>query len=117
MKNLDFMTRLYLYITGVVVQKEKKYTEQSINKNVAYIFDDYNEFKSYFEKYIINVREDLIDLAIYAKSKNGSIVALKGVCDHIITQTIIENSYLNLTQKQIDDTHSKSLILEKNKFH
>ena len=49
-------------------------------------------------------------MAIYTKSKNGDVVALKGLCDHIITKSKIKNNNLNLTQEQIDDIHSRGKI-------
>lgn len=110
MKTLDWKTRLFLYITNAVVEKEKKYTTQEINKNIVYIFNNYAEFKNYFKEYMIDVKEDIIDLAIYTRSKNGGIVALKGLCDYIITKSKIKNSNLDLTQKQIDEIHSRGKI-------
>ena len=110
MKTLDLKTRLYLYITGVVVEKEKKYTIRAVNRNVVYIFNNYDEFKNYFKEYMIDVKEDLIDMAIYAKSKNGGVVALKGLCDHIITKSKIKNNNLDLTQEEIDGIHSRGKI-------
>lgn len=110
MKTLDLKTKLYLYITGVVVEKEKKYTIQAVNKNVVYVFNNYDEFRDYFKEYIVDVKEDLIDLAIYAKSKNGGVVAFKGLCDHIITKSKIKNNNLDLTQEQIEDIHSRGKL-------
>ncbi len=100
MRTLDLKTKLYLYITGVAIEKEKKYTTQEVNKNVVYIFNNYDEFKAYFEKYMDTVKKDLIDLAIYTRSKNGGIVALKGLCDYIITKSKI-NEKLYLTQRKL----------------
>ena len=99
-----------MYITGVVVEKEKKYTIQKVNSNVVYIFNNYDEFKDYFREYMVDVRGDLIDLAIYTKSKNGGVVALKSLCDHIITKSKIENSNLDLTEEQIEDIHSRGKL-------
>lgn len=110
MKNLDLKTRLYLYITGVVIEKEKKYTIREVNKNAAYIFNNYDEFKDYFREYMVDIKEDLIDLAIYTKSKNGSIVALKSLCDYIITKSKIKNINLDLTQEEIDDIHARGKL-------
>ncbi len=112
MKTLDLKTRLYLYITGAVIEKEKKYTIQEVNKNVVYIFNDYEEFKNYFKEHIVDITEDLINLAIYTKSINGGIVAFKGLCDHIITNLKyqVKNNNLYLTQEQIDDIHQRGKI-------
>lgn len=86
MSKLDLKTKLFLYITGATIEKEKKYTMRSVAENVVYIFDSYDEFKNYFNEYVNGVKEDVINSAIYTRSKKGAIVAFKGLCDHIITK-------------------------------
>ena len=91
MKKLDLETKLFLFITGATIEKEKKYTEGISKKNSVYIFENYNEFKSYFKKYLNEeVDESLINLAIYTKSKSGHVIALQGLCDRIITLVMKE---------------------------
>ena len=80
---------------------------QRVNPNVVYIFSNYDEYKSYFEKYIDDVKPDIIDLAIYTKSKNGGIIALKGLCDRIITKSTFKIDNLYLTSEQINDIHER----------
>lgn len=110
MKNLDLRTKIFLYITGAVIETQKEYTMQRVNPNVVYIFSNYDEYKSYFEKYIDDVKPDIIDLAIYTKSKNGGIIALKGLCDRIITKSTFKIDNLYLTSEQINDIHERGKI-------
>ncbi len=110
MKNLDLRTMMFLFITGATIEKKKEYTMQRVNPNVVYIFSNYDEYKSYFEKYIDDVKPDVINLAIYTKSKNGEIIALKGLCDHIITKSTFKTNNLDLTPKQINDIHERGKI-------
>ncbi len=86
MCKLDLRTKVFLFITGATIEKEKKYTKNEARSNVVYIFSSYDEFQNYFSKYVKDVKEDEIDLSIYAKSKTGAIVAFKGLCDMIITK-------------------------------
>lgn len=107
MGRLDFKTILYLLGTGVTIEHEKKYTREKTDKNVCYIFSDYDEFKSYFDGYSEGLNQDIIDLAIYTRSSHGSIVALKGLCDQIITSSRIEDKSLDFSQQQISATENK----------
>ena len=89
MNKLDFETRLFLFFTGATIVREKKYTAKEAKHNVVYIFDSYDDFIDYFKKYLNEdeINQYIIDKAIYTTSKRGAIVALKGLCDHIITKT------------------------------
>ena len=89
MSKLDFKTWLYLFITGATIKKEKKYSTKETKCNVVYVFDSYDDFIDYFKKYLNEdeINKSIINKAIYTTSKRGAIVALKGLCDHIITKT------------------------------
>ncbi len=78
-----------MFVTGATIKKEKKYTIEEAKHNVVYIFDSYDDFIDYFKKYLNEdeINQYIIDKAIYTTSKRGAIVALKGLCDHIITKT------------------------------
>lgn len=113
MDKLDLKTKLFLFITGATIEKEKKYTIKKVKTNVVYIFDSYDEFKNYFSEYLNDVKEDVINLAIYTQSKKGAIVALKGLCDHIITKTkLLQYDIKNLSQDEINLIHQKGKITQ-----
>lgn len=119
LSKLDFKTWLYLYITKIlrvehipVVEVEKKrqmYVKDS-QKNEAYVFKNYDEYKRFFLMYLDNIEDDVIDLAIYTRGSKGQIVALKGLCEHIILKKQVNNFYNSITQEQIDEIHAKGKL-------
>ena len=119
LSKLDFKTWLYLYITKTlrvehipVVEVEKKrqmYVKDS-QKNEAYVFKDYDEYKRFFLMYLDNIEDDVIDLAIYTRGSKGQIVALKGLCEHIILKKQVNNFYNSITKEQIDEIHAKGKL-------
>lgn len=99
MKTLDIKTKIYLHITGVKVEKEKVYSPNETRSNIVYIFTNYEEYKNYFLDHIPLVEENIIDMAIYTRGKNGEIVAFKGLCDHIIKRLKPNKKEVALTLK------------------
>lgn len=116
---LDFKTWLYLYITHAlrvehipvveVEEKRRMYVKDS-KKNEVYIFKDYDEYKKFFLMYLDNIENDVIDLAIYTKGSKGQIVALKGLCEHIIVKKKVNDFYNSITQEQIEEIHDKGKL-------
>ncbi len=116
---LDFKTWLYLYITKVVkvehipvVEVEEKnhmYVKDS-KENEVYIFKDYDEYKKFFLMYLDDIEDNVINLAIYTRGNKGQVVALKGLCEHIIVKKKINYFYNSITQEQIDEIHSKGKL-------
>lgn len=116
---LDFKTWLYLYITKIlrvehtpvveVEEKRRMYVNDS-KKNEVYIFKDYAEYKKFFLMYLDDIENDIIDLAIYTRGSKGQIVALKGLCEHIIVKKKVNDFYASITQEQIDEIHSKGKL-------
>lgn len=116
---LDFKTWLYLYITKAlkvehtpvvkVEEKRRMYVKYS-KKNEVYIFKDYAEYKAFFLMYLDSIDEAVIDLAIYAKGSKGQIIALKGLCEHIIIKRKVNDFYSSITKEQIDKIHAKGKL-------
>lgn len=116
---LDFKTWLYLYITKVVkvehipvVEVEEKnhmYVKDS-KENEVYIFKDYDEYKKFFLMYLDDIEDNVINLAIYTRGNKGQVVALKGLCEHIIVKKKVNYFYNSITQEQIDEIHSKGKL-------
>ncbi len=99
---LDFKTWLYLYITKVVkvglihieeVESKRRMYVKDSKKNEVYIFKDYDEYKKFFLMYLDDIENDVINLAIYTKGSKGQIVALKGLCEHIIVRKKVNDFY------------------------
>ena len=108
---LDFKTWLFLHIMNVIkvehipvvdVDEKRTMFVRDSKKNEVYIFKDYDEYKRFFLMYLDNIEDDVIDLAIYTRGSKGQIVALKGLCEHIIVKKQVNNFYNSITQEQID---------------
>mgnify|MGYP004458075897 FL=1 len=116
---LDLKTRLYLYSTKAiktehepVVEVEEKRTMpvKDSQKNEVYIFKNHDEYRRFFLMYLDDINDEVIDLAIYARGSKGQIVALKGLCEHIIVKKKVNDFYCSITQEQIDEIHSKGKL-------
>jgi len=116
---LDFKTWLYLYITKalrvehipvVEVSEKRRMCVKDSKENEVYIFKDYDEYKKFFLMYLDNIEDDVIDLAIYTRGSKGQIVALKGLCEHIIVKKKVNEFYNSITQEQIDEIHAKGKL-------
>lgn len=89
MSKLDIKTKLFLYITHAKINKNHNIgsTVEANNKtkiNEVLVFTNFEEYTNFFKQYLKDVDEELIKLAIYTTGKNGQIVALKKLCEHII---------------------------------
>ena len=116
---LDIKTWLYLYITHAVriehppvidVEDKRTMYVKDSKINEVYVFRNYDEYKNYFLMYLDSIEEDIIDLAIYTRGSKGQIIALKGLCEHIIVKKRINEFYSSITQEQIDEVHSKGKL-------
>lgn len=90
---IDLKTRLFLMITNTkivnhidVEELDEKLVleEESNSRREVYVFKDFYEYRNFFKMFIDDVDDDVIKLAIYTISSTGSIIALKGLCEHII---------------------------------
>lgn len=118
-QKLDFKTWLYLYITHAekvihppVVEDDNKrtmYVKNSKN-NEVFVFNDYEEYKNYYLMYLNSIEDEVIDLAVYTRGSKGQIVALKGLCEHIIVRKKMNEFYSSITQEQIDEIHLKGKL-------
>lgn len=116
---VDFKTWLYLIITNVKIvvhpevfniDNKRKMDVNDNNENEVYVFNNYDEYKNFFLMYLNSIEEYVIDLAIYTRGNDGKIIALKGLCEHIIVKKAVEEFYNSITQEQIDDIHSRGKI-------
>ena len=48
-RKIDIEAILFMYILHLKEEKKKKYSSEECEKNIVYLFDNYDEFKSYFE--------------------------------------------------------------------
>ena len=84
-KNVDMEAKMFMFVLHLKEEKNKKYSIGKCETNVAYLFDDYNEFKTYFEvNGCVNLDKDLLELCRIKTTRKGTIIALKGLCDYVI---------------------------------
>lgn len=106
--NVDIEAKLYMFILNLKEEKNKKYSIDECDEHIVYLFDNYEELKSYFIKNgISDINSELLDLCIMKKTKQGTIISLKGLCDHTIKRYKLGKE---LTQSQIDEIHSRGKI-------
>ena len=60
--------------------------------------------------YLDDIEDDVINLAIYTRGNKGQVVALKGLCEHIIVKKKVNDFYSSITQEQIDEIHLKGKL-------
>ena len=106
--SIDIEARVFMFILCLKEEKNKKYSINECDKNIAYLFKSYDELKSYFIKNgVVDINKEILDLCIIKKTKRGTIISLKGLCDHVIKKYKLGKE---LTQSQIDKIHSKGKI-------
>ena len=84
-KQLELEVKLFMYILHLKEEKNKRYSIKECEKNIAYVFDNYEEFKCYFISFgFLNIDEDLLEICTMKTTKKGKIIALKWLCDYVI---------------------------------
>lgn len=107
-KNNDMQAKFFIWLLHLKEEKNKQYSFMPCDKNIIYKFNNYNEFKNYFiQNGFDNISDDLLELCRMITTKKGTIIALKGLCDYTIKKHKINKE---LTQKEIDDIHSRGKI-------
>ena len=88
MFNFDLEAKLYIYLANLLVLDEKKYSACECERNIVYIFHDYNEFKFYFLQNGVHNCDEEINNCIMHQTKKGSIIAPKKYCDDEVRKII-----------------------------
>ena len=84
-KKIDIEAIVFMRMLGLVEEKNKEYSSVECPQNIAYIFDNTDDFKNYFiSNSVENIGEDILALCKMRTTKKGSIIALKGLCDRTI---------------------------------
>ena len=120
MNKLDLKTRAFLFITNANIVKCPVSTEIKIERvkvNDCYLFNSYEEYVNFFKQYIDNINYKLIDLAIYTRGKKGQVIALKGLCEHIIMKQRINDFYDSYDKSKIAEIHSRGKITPLEQVH
>ena len=109
MKKIDIEAILDMIILNLKEEKNKNYSPNFSNRHAVYLFANNEELKAYFqENGIDDINNQLLDLCIFRKTKLGTIISFKEICDHTITRYKQEKE---LTQSQVDRIHKKAKLL------
>ena len=84
---IDFEASLFMHILKLKEEKNKYYSLIECDPHIAYVFKNFEEYKSYFnENGFPDIDEDLLNICRMKTTSSGSVIALKGICDHAITR-------------------------------
>lgn len=104
----DIGAKIFMLILHLKEETNKEYSFAECEKNIAYVFSNYDEFKYYFiQNGFDNISDDLLRLCVLKTTKKGTIITLKALCDHTIKTYKMNRQ---LTQEEIDEIHSKGKI-------
>lgn len=71
-----------------------------MKKNKLYIFENYDDYCSYFvDTGIDNINDELLETCKLKTTKKGKVLALKGLCDYTITRLIKPNENISLSEE------------------
>ena len=104
MKTLDIEAKFYMYFFKLIEEKNQEYTIDECHHNIVYVFDDYKSFEAYFINNSVepvNLKK-MYDICVMKKTKKGTIIALKGLCDKAIT--LLSKPYIKEKIKNSDET-------------
>lgn len=104
----DIEAKAFMFILHLKEAKEKKYSAVECDKNIVYLFDNNDDFEAYFiENGIEDINRELLRLCRMKTTKNGTVIALKGLCDRTIKRYKMGKE---LTQSRIDEIHANGKI-------
>ena len=102
---IDTEVLFFKYILHLKEEKNKIYSPIECSRNIAYVFNNEEEYIKYFkDNGFNNVSEDILYLCKMVKTKKGKIISLKGLCDHAITR------HKEITEKKYNDIIDDNLI-------
>ena len=94
----DIEAKLFMALLHLKEEKNKKYSVEECEKNIAYLFENYDEFKNYFKlNGFDDISDDLLETCRMKTTKKGIIIALKGLCDYAIRK---HNSLKSLSEER-----------------
>ena len=89
-KNLDIEAWLFMYVLKLKEEKNKEYSVDECDSQIAYKFEDYEDFRNYFinNGCIQAYDDEFLSICKMKTTKKGTIIALKGLCDYAITKSM-----------------------------
>lgn len=108
-KKFDIEAQLFMFILRLKEEKNKEYSIGECDRHIAYVFEDYEEFRNYF----INngctraYDDDFLSLCRMKTTRKGSIIALKGLCDYAITRSMKSSSEFDICDMPEEKSKSR----------
>jgi len=100
-RKIDIEAKLFIALLHLKEEKNKKYSIEECERNVAYVFENFEEFKTYFElNGFADISDDLLETCRMKTTKKGTIIALKGLCDYAIRKHALMQSHIADSQVQ-----------------
>lgn len=100
---IDIEARLFMFVLHLKEEKNKKYSNDECEKNIAYLFDNYEEFKFYFEANgFPTISENLLETCRMKTTRKGTIIALKGLCDYAIRKHDLMHMDSSIEEKKFE---------------
>lgn len=107
MQKTDYEAKFLFFIFGLKEVKIKKYSYPLCKKNCAYLFNDLNEYSNYFtDNGVEQIDDELLELCRLKVTDMGSVIALKSLCDYVITEKLSiqsSNDHSNNKVKKIGE--------------
>ena len=102
MKKVDLEAELFIKVLGLKEEKIKRYSEEESDLSLVYLFNDYDEYKNYFAIHgFEEITEEILELCEMKVTSNGTVIALKQLCDSTIKK-YREKNYID-DNKEIKD--------------
>lgn len=97
--------RYIMRIVNCKIVKEKKYTETEATSEYVYLFNNRQEYYNYFLENNVDLEscnKEIIETPIFFEFENENIIAFKGMCDFIITETRkLQKKEIELQKREI----------------
>ena len=117
----DLEINLFMFLLHLIEEKNKEYSTSLCEKNKLYIFENYDDYCSYFvDNGIDNINDELLETCKLKTTKKGKVLALKALCDYTITRLIKPNEHVSLSEGFTKESHhmvekKKELVLTNKK--
>ena len=99
----DIEAKIFMALLHLKEEKLKKYSVEECQTNIVYLFDNYDEFKSYFKvNGFPDISEDLLETCRMKTTRKGTIIALKELCDYAIRKHSLMHMDDSSDEKKFD---------------
>lgn len=84
---MTLLEKIFFFALNMKEEKEKKYTVDGYQSRKMYLFNNKQEYNKYYAENGVTVTDnDVFTYPILFELNNGKIIAMKGLCDQIISR-------------------------------